>query len=146
MVDRISRISGSEASTRTETGHTLNLGSDAQNAWVAARQSKINDDIEERHRIAVEERAENGLPEDDEASPEHKFESRQWVEPSEREDAAEAPAEERASPAKASALAPRILTRTRPSATANSSSDAGQYPASLGEDDGDLAGRCTGAA
>lgn len=94
MVDRISRISGSEASTRTETSHTLNLGSDAQNAWVAARQSKINDDIEERHRIAVEERAENGLPEDDEASPEHKFASRQWVEPSEPEDAAEYPAEE----------------------------------------------------
>lgn len=94
MVDRISRISSSEASTRTEAGHTLNLGSDAQNAWVAARQSKINHDIEERHRIAVEERAENGMPEEDEASPDHKFASRQWVDPSEPEATPEDPTEE----------------------------------------------------
>jgi hypothetical protein len=82
MVDRITSIFGSEASTRTETGHTLNLGSDAQNAWVAARQSKINHDIEELHKMAVEERAENGMPEEDEAAPNHEFASRQWVEPS----------------------------------------------------------------
>lgn len=94
MVDRISRISSSEASTRTEAGHTLNLGSDAQNAWVAARQSKINHDIEERHRIAVEERAENGMPEEDEASPDHKFASRQWVDTSEPEATPEDPTEE----------------------------------------------------
>jgi hypothetical protein len=81
MVDRISRISSSEASTRTETGHTLNLGSDSQNAWVAARQSKINHDIEERHREAEEEHArQQGTPDDDAADsgarPRHA-----WIEP-----------------------------------------------------------------
>lgn len=83
MVERISRISRSEASTRTEAGHTLNLGSDSENAWIAARQSKINDDIEERRRHLSEERAGDGLPEDDEAAPDTHFPSRQWVEPSE---------------------------------------------------------------
>jgi hypothetical protein len=77
MVDRISRISNSEASTRTETGHTLNLGSDSQNAWVAARQSQINHDIEERHREAEEEHARHGAPDEDgDARP-----GREWNEP-----------------------------------------------------------------
>jgi hypothetical protein len=66
MVERISRTSSSAASSQTEGGHTLNLGSDAQNAWVATRQSKINHDLEERHqrdaegKIAHESPAEDG--------------------------------------------------------------------------------------
>ena len=77
MVDRISRISSREASARTETGYTLNLGSDSQNAWVAARQSKINHDIEERHREAKEEQACHGAPDEDgDTSP-----GRDWIEP-----------------------------------------------------------------
>lgn len=94
MVERISRISRSEGSARTEAGNTLNLGSDAQNAWVAARQSKINDDIEERRRLLSEERTRDGMPEDDEATPDTPFPSRQWVEPSEPAEEAEEEAEE----------------------------------------------------
>lgn len=57
MVERIGRISRSAGSAQAEAGNTLNLGSDAQNAWVAARQSKINDDIEERreHQLPSEQ-------------------------------------------------------------------------------------------
>jgi hypothetical protein len=80
MVDRISRISSSEASARTETGHTLNLGSDSQNAWVAARQSKINHDIEERHREAEEEHARHGAPDDD-AEDDGARSRHAWIEP-----------------------------------------------------------------
>lgn len=57
MVERISRISSSEASSQTEAGSTLNLDSDPMSAWVGARQSKINRDIEARHRHAEEEPA-----------------------------------------------------------------------------------------
>lgn len=91
MVERISRISRSEGSARTEAGNTLNLGSDA---WVAARQSKINDDIEERRRLLSEEQSRDGIPEDDEATPDTPFPSRQWVEPSEPAEEAEEVAEE----------------------------------------------------
>ncbi|MDH4441277.1 MAG: hypothetical protein QE284_12925 [Rhizobium sp.] len=94
MVERISRISRSEASSRTEAGHTLNLGSDSENAWIAARQSKINDDIEERRRLFSEERSLDGILEDDEATPDTAFPSRQWVEPSEPEEQPEDGAEE----------------------------------------------------
>jgi hypothetical protein len=80
MVDRISRISSSEASARTETGHTLNLGSDSQNAWVAARQSRINHDIEERHREAEEEHARHGAPHGD-AEDGGAWLDRDWIEP-----------------------------------------------------------------
>jgi hypothetical protein len=91
MVDRISRISSSEASTRTEAGHTLNLGSDSQNAWVAARQSKINHDIEERHREAEEEHARHGASdEDDDARLGHAW--------NEAEDASETGEDEKGEP------------------------------------------------
>ena len=62
MVERISRTSSSAASSQTEGGRTLNLGSDAQNAWVAARQSKINHDLEERHQRDAEEKIAHDLP------------------------------------------------------------------------------------
>ncbi|SIQ32001.1 hypothetical protein SAMN05880561_102724 [Rhizobium sp. RU33A] len=74
MVERISRTSPSAASLQTESGQTLNLGSDAQNAWVAARQSKINHDLEERHqRDADEKSAEDEAVTDDEAPEEKRF-------------------------------------------------------------------------
>lgn len=60
MVERISRISRSDATSPTDVTHTLNIGSDADNAWVAARQSQINHDIEERRRTMLEEKAEHG--------------------------------------------------------------------------------------
>ncbi len=65
MVERISRTSPSAASSQTEGGHTLNLGSDAQNAWVAARQSKINHDLEERHQQDTEEKIGQDSPVED---------------------------------------------------------------------------------
>ncbi|MBU0739385.1 MAG: hypothetical protein KJ981_11635 [Alphaproteobacteria bacterium] len=65
MVERISRISSSEASSQTESGQTLSLGSDAQNAWVAARQSKINHDLEERHQQDAEEKIGQDSPVED---------------------------------------------------------------------------------
>ena len=66
MVERISRISRSASSAQTEAGNTLNIGSDSENAWVAARQSRINQDIEERYRHALEERKGKVAPYEDE--------------------------------------------------------------------------------
>ncbi|MFN3363561.1 hypothetical protein ACQKP1_14320 [Allorhizobium sp. NPDC080224] len=65
MVERISRTSPSAASLQTESGQTLNLGSDAQNAWVAARQSKINHDLEERQQRDAEEKIAHDSPAED---------------------------------------------------------------------------------
>ncbi|MCJ8238492.1 hypothetical protein [Peteryoungia algae] len=85
MVERISRTSSSEASSQTEAGSTLNLDSDPMSAWVASRQSKINHDIEERHRQAEEERARNGAPSDN-GETRHALSPRQWPDPSETPD------------------------------------------------------------
>lgn len=65
MVERISRISRSDPTSPTDVGHTLNIGSDADNAWVAARQSQINHDIEARRQHAMEERRQHGSPLED---------------------------------------------------------------------------------
>lgn len=72
MVERISRTSASAASLQTESGQTLNLGSDAQNAWVAARQSKINHDLEERHQQDAEEKIAQVSPVEDGGNAEEK--------------------------------------------------------------------------
>lgn len=97
MVERINRVSGSEASTRTESGHTLNLGSDSLNAWVAARQSKINHDIAERQRQAADQQARDGFdPREEERAddaPSHNV----WAETPEAEAAAESGPEPRLS-------------------------------------------------
>ena len=85
MVERISRSSSSEASGQTEAGSTLNLDSDPMSAWVASRQSKINHDIEERHREAEEERARNGLPNED-GETGRALSPRQWPDPSDTPD------------------------------------------------------------
>ncbi|AOG08896.1 hypothetical protein [Agrobacterium sp. RAC06] len=72
MVERISRTSPSAASSQTEGGHTLNLGSDAQNAWVAARQSKINHDLEERHQQDADEKISEGAAAEDDGDAKEK--------------------------------------------------------------------------
>lgn len=79
MVERISRISRSDATSPTDVGHTLNIGSDADNAWVAARQSQINHDIEERREHAAEERREHGSPPEDDGNA-HALASREGTE------------------------------------------------------------------
>ncbi len=80
MVERINRISRSDASAPTDVGHTLNIGSDAENAWVAARQSQINHDIEERQRKMLEERERRGTLDDEQSTDDPDTPSRQWVE------------------------------------------------------------------
>lgn len=87
MVERISRISSSEASSQTETGHTLNLGSDSQNAWVGARQSKINHDIEERQRDAADERRRLNSSGKEDGEGQHTPHIHHWAEPSDAEEA-----------------------------------------------------------
>lgn len=83
MVERISRISSSAASARTEAGNTLNLGSDSQNAWVAARQSKINHDLEERRQNAGEMETGHEAVDEDEGAKDKEPPSSHWIEPSE---------------------------------------------------------------
>lgn len=94
MVERISRISRSDATSPTDIGHTLNIGSDADNAWVAARQSQINRDIEERRRTMLEEKAEHGTLDDEQADGDHEPPSDPGVETSDADDTAEDSAEE----------------------------------------------------
>ncbi len=79
MVERISRISRSDPTSPTDVGHTLNIGSDADNAWVAARQSQINHDIEARRQHAMEERRQHGSPLEDPGD-DHTLTSRQETE------------------------------------------------------------------
>lgn len=50
MVERVSRISSSASSSSTQIDNSLAIGSEPYNAWVAARQDKINDDLRERAR------------------------------------------------------------------------------------------------
>ncbi len=90
MVERISRISRSDATSPTDVSHTLNIGSDADNAWVAARQSQINHDIEERREHAAEERREHGSPPEDDGNT-HALASREGTETEDAEDGAEEP-------------------------------------------------------
>lgn len=94
MVERISRISRSDATSPTDVGHTLNIGSDADNAWVAARQSQINHDIEERRRTMLEEKAEHGTLDDEQAGNEDGPLSDPRVETSGTDETAEDGAEE----------------------------------------------------
>lgn len=97
MVERINRVFGSEASARTESGHTLNLGSDSLNAWVAARQSKINHDIAERQRQAADERARDGAPAREEQGADDAPSHSVWAETSEAAEAVDSGSEPRLS-------------------------------------------------
>ncbi|MBP1853358.1 hypothetical protein [Rhizobium halophytocola] len=45
MVDPISRISASDPSRATDMSNSLSIGSEPDNAWVAARQARINADL-----------------------------------------------------------------------------------------------------
>ncbi|QEE44592.1 hypothetical protein FVA81_08215 [Rhizobium sp. WL3] len=94
MVERISRISRSDATSPTDIGYTLNIGSDADNAWVAARQSQINRDIEERRRTMLEEKAKHGTLDDEPAGGGDEPPSDPGVETSDADDTAEDSAEE----------------------------------------------------
>lgn len=81
MVDPVNRISRSEASMPSQIDHTLNVRSDANNAWISARQSQINDDLLELQKIAIAELArrkeQDATVDPDEQHPH----SRQWFEP-----------------------------------------------------------------
>ena len=46
MVDPITRISGSDGTSPTSMSHSLSISAEPDNAWVAARQSQINRDLE----------------------------------------------------------------------------------------------------
>lgn len=94
MVERISRISRSDATAPTDVGHTLNIRSDADNAWVAARQSQINHDIEKRQRKMLEEKARHGTLDDRQATDDDEPPPRQWLEPTEPDDMTEGDTEE----------------------------------------------------
>jgi hypothetical protein len=94
MVERISRISRSDATSPTDIAHTLNIASDADNAWVAARQSQINRDIEERRRTMLEEKAKHGTLDDEPAGGGDEPPSDPGVEISDADDTAEDNAEE----------------------------------------------------
>lgn len=55
MVDPVIRVSASSASISTQADSTLAIGSDAYNAWIAARQAQINHDLTELQKLATEE-------------------------------------------------------------------------------------------
>jgi len=81
MVDPVNRISRSDASLPTQIDQTLNVRSDANNAWIAARQSRISDDLLELQKIAIEElarRKEQEAHVDPDGQHAH---TRQWFEP-----------------------------------------------------------------
>jgi hypothetical protein len=81
MVDPVNRISRSEASMPSQIDHTLNVRSDANNAWIAARQSQINDDLLELQKIAIAELARRKEQEATVDPDEQHPHSRQWFEP-----------------------------------------------------------------
>jgi hypothetical protein len=92
MVDPVNRISRSEASMPSQIDHTLNVRSDANNAWIAARQSQINDDLLELQKIAIAELARRKDQEATVDPDEQHPHSRQWfesVDPSEETDQSE---------------------------------------------------------
>lgn len=94
MVDPVQRVSSSNTSLPTQTGTSLSIGSEAYNAWIAARQAKINEDLLELEKAAIEELARRRAQEE-EASPEEQRHTRQWGEPfgewSDAEDTAQPP-------------------------------------------------------
>lgn len=82
MVDPVTRISRTDSSMPTQIGQTLNVRSDAYNAWISARQSKINDDLLELQQTAIEELARRKEQDGDVEPDEQHGHARQWSEPS----------------------------------------------------------------
>ncbi|MBO3761151.1 hypothetical protein [Ciceribacter sp. L1K22] len=80
MVDPVTRISPSEASIPTNVGSTLAIGSEAYNAWIAARQAQINADLLDLENAAREE-LERRQAEGETATDEDQAHARQWGEP-----------------------------------------------------------------
>lgn len=107
MVDRISRIFNGQASSPAEISLTLNLDSDSENAWVAARQSKINHDLEERKRAAKDEPRHQIADDGGEGNGDDTLSSRQWPTTSDGEEPGEGGSEE----ACLSGESPRIGTQ-----------------------------------
>ncbi|MCM2473048.1 hypothetical protein HGO38_06100 [Rhizobium sp. CG5] len=84
MVDPVDRISSSAATTATQIGTSLSIESEADNAWVAARQSRMTADLlalaaeahnEAPHPHPAEDHEPGGVQEDGHAP------SRQFFEP-----------------------------------------------------------------
>lgn len=90
MVDPIKRISRAEPSLASQVDSTLSIGSDANNAWVAARQSEINAALDDLENAAKEElarrKAEDEAKENDSGA-----HARQWGAPYGDADEEEAP-------------------------------------------------------
>nr|WP_299499736.1 hypothetical protein [uncultured Rhizobium sp.] len=80
MVDPVTRISRTDQSVPTQISQTLSIRSDSENAWVAARQSKINDDLLELHKIALEELARRKEQDGGVEPDEQRGHARQWSE------------------------------------------------------------------
>ncbi|MCL6706915.1 hypothetical protein M8R20_07880 [Pseudomonas sp. R2.Fl] len=79
MVDPVQRISSTNTSMPTQVGNSLSIGSEAYNAWIAARQAKINEDLLDLEKAATEELARRRAEE--EISPDDQRHARQWGEP-----------------------------------------------------------------
>lgn len=88
MVDPVERISRTDPSMPTAINHSLSIGSEPDNAWVAARQSKITEGLLELEKAARDEiasrrePADDSQPEDDsDAARERDARARQFGEP-----------------------------------------------------------------
>ena len=59
MVDKVERIRGTASATPTRVNESLSITSEPDNAWIAQRQSAINEDLSRRSLLTV-------LPDDEE--------------------------------------------------------------------------------
>jgi hypothetical protein len=80
MVDPVQRISSSNTSMPTHVGNSLSIGSEAYNAWIAARQARINQDLLDLEKAAREELARRKA-EEEEASTDEETHARQSADP-----------------------------------------------------------------
>ncbi|MGV8938969.1 MAG: hypothetical protein ACOH2J_17760 [Allorhizobium sp.] len=92
MVDPVERISRTAPSIATALNHSLSIGAEPDNAWVAARQSKITEGLLELEKAARDEIASRSQPEEDsEAVRERDARARQFGEPYGEPEEAETP-------------------------------------------------------
>jgi len=111
MVDPVERIARTAPSMATALNHSLSIGSEPDNAWVAARQSKITEGLLELEKAVRDEIAARGGPaeeEDSEAVREREARARQFGEPYETDDEPDA---EEPQPAEFSGESERIGTQ-----------------------------------
>lgn len=82
MVDPVQRISSSSTSMPTHVGNSLSIGSEAYNAWIAARQAQINQDLLDLEKAARDELARRKAEEEEEeVSSNEQEHSRQQTQP-----------------------------------------------------------------